>query len=262
MRKLLFFDLDGTLFVNGTQTFPDSVPEALNRAHEKGHLLFLNTGRVPCHLPPVLDSLPLDGRICGCGASIQLGSRLLRSFSLDHAQSMQTLELFRASDIPAFFEGRSRISFDPLLPRTPWTDSLSRLCRDMHILGSCSDPDFTFIKFFAFTDDEDRIREIARCAPVSFQCVNRGGSPCGWEGVPLDFSKGRAIAETAQALGASIEDCIAFGDSSNDLAMLEACPVSVAMMNAPEHVKKACTLVTDLPEQDGILHAMERLELI
>ena len=92
--------------------------------------------------------------------------------------------------------------------------------------------------------------------------MNRGGSPCGWEGVPLDFSKGRAIAETAQALGASIEDCIAFGDSRNDLAMLEACPVSVAMMKAPEHVNKACTLVTDLPEQDGILHAMERLELI
>ena len=262
MSRLLFFDLDGTLFVNGSQRIPDSAAEALRKAHDRGHRIFLNTGRVPCHLPASLDALPLDGRICGCGTCIQLGSSYLRSFSLNHAQSIETLELFRANKVPAFFEGLRKISFDPRLPRTPWTEGLSRMCRQQNILGSSGDDDFEFIKFFAFSDDAGLIQEIARTSPVPFQCMDRGGSPCGWEGVPLSFSKGGAILDLVRKLNASIDDCIAFGDSSNDLAMLQTCPVSVAMMNAPEHVKKACTMVTDLPEHDGIARAMSRLQLI
>ena len=44
-RKLLFFDIDGTLLSEKTHTVPQSAKEALKKVKEKGHLIFINTGR-------------------------------------------------------------------------------------------------------------------------------------------------------------------------------------------------------------------------
>lgn len=44
-RKLLFFDIDGTLLSEKTHTVPQSAKEALKKAKENGHLIFINTGR-------------------------------------------------------------------------------------------------------------------------------------------------------------------------------------------------------------------------
>lgn len=48
-RKILFFDIDGTLITDdGKRYFPDSAKEAIQKARENGHLAFINTGRVFC----------------------------------------------------------------------------------------------------------------------------------------------------------------------------------------------------------------------
>lgn len=40
-RKLLFFDIDGTLLSEKTHTVPQSAKEALKKAKENGHLILL-----------------------------------------------------------------------------------------------------------------------------------------------------------------------------------------------------------------------------
>ena len=44
-RKLIFFDIDGTIAVEPTGEIPDSAKEAIKKAKENGHLVFINTGR-------------------------------------------------------------------------------------------------------------------------------------------------------------------------------------------------------------------------
>ena len=44
-RKALFFDIDGTLLSEVTHTVPESAKLALKKAREKGHLVFINSGR-------------------------------------------------------------------------------------------------------------------------------------------------------------------------------------------------------------------------
>ena len=58
------------------------------------------------------------------------------------------------------------------------------------------------------------------------------------------------------------ENCYAFGDSPNDLPMLKAAGVSVAMGNAYGGIEEHCTYQTDSVDKDGILHALEHLNLI
>ena len=47
MKKLILFDIDGTIVTEGYQgrIIPDSFYETLHALQKKGHLCFINTGR-------------------------------------------------------------------------------------------------------------------------------------------------------------------------------------------------------------------------
>lgn len=70
LQKALFFDIDGTIISEQTGRIPNSTIEALTRAKENGHLLFINSGRTRCSIPPVLLPMPFDGFLCGCGTEL------------------------------------------------------------------------------------------------------------------------------------------------------------------------------------------------
>ena len=51
---------------------------------------------------------------------------------------------------------------------------------------------------------------------------------------------------------------IAFGDSHNDIGMLTAAGIGVAMGNAEEEVKQAADHITLSNEEDGVYHFLLR----
>ena len=69
-KKILFFDIDGTLLTSHPFKVPESTSHALTKAHENGHLLFINTGRTKVMMPSALSELHFDGYIYGCGTHI------------------------------------------------------------------------------------------------------------------------------------------------------------------------------------------------
>ena len=52
MKKIVFFDIDGTLIDDATQTLPESALEAVAALRRQGHLAILNTGRPYSHIDP------------------------------------------------------------------------------------------------------------------------------------------------------------------------------------------------------------------
>lgn len=76
------------------------------------------------------------------------------------------------------------------------------------------------------------------------------------------ITKASGIEVMLRHLGMDRKDSIAFGDSYNDLEMLEFAAVGVAMGNAPEAVKKAANLVTDEVTEEGIYNGFLELNLI
>ena len=54
-RKLIFLDIDGTILAHGEEVHP-AVLEGLRRARNKGHMVFISTGRSHGSVPPeILD---------------------------------------------------------------------------------------------------------------------------------------------------------------------------------------------------------------
>lgn len=71
--------------------------------------------------------------------------------------------------------------------------------------------------------------------------------------------KGRALAMLCRDLGTTPARCIAIGDSENDLEMLRAVGMPVAMGNATDEVKAVCRHVTATNAADGVAQAIYHL---
>ena len=63
-RKILFFDIDGTLISESSGEIPESTKTALKRAQENGHITIINTGRTRALIEPRLQDMGFDGYIC------------------------------------------------------------------------------------------------------------------------------------------------------------------------------------------------------
>ena len=71
--------------------------------------------------------------------------------------------------------------------------------------------------------------------------------------------KDRALRALALALGLTMDETVAFGDGSNDLEMIKAAGLGVAMANGDERVKAAADLVTGTNEEAGVAQVIWRI---
>jgi len=75
---------------------------------------------------------------------------------------------------------------------------------------------------------------------------------------PEGISKGSALRKLAADLGIPVGEFLAIGDSENDLEMIEAAGVGVAVKNAREEVKAAADYVAEKEDGDGFAGAVAR----
>ena len=73
---------------------------------------------------------------------------------------------------------------------------------------------------------------------------------------PKGWNKGNAVGELARALGIRIDEVAVFGDSYNDLPMIEAAPNAVAMGNANDAVKAAARWGIGDSKDDAVADAL------
>lgn len=69
-------------------------------------------------------------------------------------------------------------------------------------------------------------------------------------------TKGNALLQLAKHLGLKPEQTMAMGDGSNDLSMIEAAGVGVAMANGMDILKQKADYITRSNEEDGVAAAI------
>lgn len=74
-------------------------------------------------------------------------------------------------------------------------------------------------------------------------------------------SKAEALAQMGRLLGIRQQEMMAIGDSPNDIAMLMASGISVAVGNAEEEVKAVADYIAPSNHQDGVADAIEKFVL-
>ena len=100
-------------------------------------------------------------------------------------------------------------------------------------------------------------RTIAELLPDSLTVVQTAAFYL--EVIPKVINKGQGIRDICSVLGIDPAEVISFGDAANDIPMLRAAGMGVAMGNAAEAVKAAADMVTLSNNADGIAAALEKL---
>ncbi len=87
--------------------------------------------------------------------------------------------------------------------------------------------------------------EISNSSPINIE-VNSSG-----------VNKAKGIEMVCKRLGLSMDQVMAVGDSLNDMSMIQAAGIGVAMGNAQESVKLAADWVTATNNEDGVAKAIQ-----
>ena len=106
---------------------------------------------------------------------------------------------------------------------------------------------------FARTVSPEEVREVVRDLGVK---VLDTGFAIHLQ--PGGISKGLALRRLAADLGIPIEEFLAAGDSENDLEMIQAAGVGIAVANARDAVKAAAGYVAEKGDGDGFVEAVTR----
>ena len=80
-----------------------------------------------------------------------------------------------------------------------------------------------------------------------------------WNNLELNIAtahKGNSLKRFAEYLGYTLDNCMALGDGTNDLSMIEAAGLGVAMSNAHPLVLAAADHVTVSNDEDGVAKAI------
>lgn len=108
-------------------------------------------------------------------------------------------------------------------------------------------------------DTPERIADLYQEARVLFagRAMLTCSKPYFLECNPLRATKGNALRWCAEHFGFKMDELVAFGDSLNDVSMLEAAGTGVAMGNAREDVKAMGFPVCGTNDEDGVARYIE-----
>ena len=82
------------------------------------------------------------------------------------------------------------------------------------------------------------------------------------EMVPKGFNKGTGIEKVCELLSEDVKNTFAFGDSINDMEMIQTAGTGIAMGRCADEIANIADFVTTHLEDDGIWNALKRYELL
>ena len=235
-KKALFFDIDGTIYREGYGVY-ESAAAAIRRCAENGHLLYLCTGRGSSSIPDSVLELPFDGGVFGCGTYVHAGGHVLVDAGVMGSACQEVIEILYRNKCPFFVNNSDYIYYDPNYVPSGFDDHIRRMYYAYHgRLRPLSELDGRISKLTAYPEDRSLIPRIARELSPWFDCLEHMEYAY-IELVLKGYTKGTGVTLTLDTLGIPREDSYGFGDSANDLPMLEAVGHGIVMDEAPEHVK-------------------------
>lgn len=257
--KIIFTDIDGTLFSHKTHRVPESAIRAIKQLQRKGIKVFLSSGRnfYLIRKSGMLDIVKPDGLVMMNGASVAVGDLLIYKFAIP------------AEVVNAMIRFSYRLKFGLTLIEES-EGHINYI--DDRVIDAHSKYGTRFPQPRKFTIPYDRVvyQMIAFCDEFDEQLFLPHLKNCKaarWDEyavdiMPNDLDKSKGIQAVLEYYGWSTENALSIGDGNNDIEMLGYTGTSVAMGNGVDAIKNIATIVTDDIDEDGWAKAMVALGLI
>lgn len=254
MIKIVFLDFDNTLYSHILQSIPKSAIDSLSSLQKQNIKVFLCTGRSLKELNNFnMSTFKYDGIIALNGQIIyDQNNNIISSKPIKGILKETIIDVFENKKLPMTI-----IHLDEL-----YMNYHNEFVKNAFKSISTDCPpvkNFDYNKDFymacIFTEDYEHEKILDDFRNISN--VTRW-SDNGIDIIEKGVSKASAIKEVLDLYGIKKEESIGFGDGQNDIEMMSATGISIAMGNAVDEVKEKATYVTDDITKDGIAKAIEK----
>lgn len=254
--KIVFFDVDGTIFDMETKTVSDKMKEALRRLQANGIKICVATGRSPMLIYDIF-GVRFDVYVTFNGSYCFNDKEVIFSNPLSTKDVQQIIKNASAINRPVALATKDRIAAngvdDDLLAffqigghgveKSPEFDEVAKE-EVFQIMSGGYRPEWD--KLVIDTDNAKVTAWWDRAVDI----------------VPGDGGKGRGVAMVLKYFCIDAADAMAFGDGNNDLEMFQAVGNGIAMGNASDDLKKIAKDVCGKVSEDGIYHYCVKQGLI
>ena len=250
--RCIVSDLDGTLLAPD-HSLPTEVVKAIQAYKAKGGLFTIATGRPLLTAQSIID-IPVilcNGAVLASSGKVierkSLEAALLADMLIEaHARGLMVL-LFREEGIEVFarneeveaFEHKEQVQCKLVsVASSSWR---SGELEKVILLGNIEAVEALWHSW------SPKLKYIAE----KFQ-----SEPNYVELISAETSKGKALERLSDMLGISKESMMAIGNQMNDLPMLQAAGVGVAVANSPAELKAASNYVCSASYGEGVIEAI------
>lgn len=264
MYRLVASDMDET-FLDANHAIPEANLRALRRMKELGVLFVPSSGR---WYSSIMDNFTGEARDLLEGSYVlsynggfinRVGdSEPLTTCGLSHACAEELYARGRELGLCMHINVADGHVFVPDADEDE-REYLTSISGVTHI-SSADHPDLSFlgdrdiVKLLYVDRDFDALQKLgAQLAPMAERLGVEitFSSKRYLEFMPAGIDKGTGLTRLAGMLGIPMSEVIAVGDSSNDLAMIEAAGLGVGVANVTDDVRPHCDVVLETAGTDG-----------
>ena len=246
--KIIFFDVDGTLLDHATGCISPKTHETLKRLRENGILLCVATGRSPSALPDFGGS-HFDAFCTFNGSLCYTEDTTIYQTPISREDVAQVLENAAGIGRPVSIALRDRLA-------------ANGIDKDLADYYRLADLTLTVADDFDTACRQDIYQIMLGCRDADHPAIIKNTKDVkiavSWDraiDVISSFSgKGRSIEKILEYFHLDASQALAFGDSLNDIEMLQAVGHGVAMGNANPQLKAIADDVCPCVCEDGIYH--------
>lgn len=262
MIKALFFDIDGTLVSFKTHQIPESTVEALALAKEKGVKVFISTGR-PFPLINNLDAIKnlIDGYITTNGAYCFIGDDIISCNDIQKEDVNTVIAESKRVRFPCMVVGEKDLTMYNTESNPDLVMKISKLLNipgidlELPIDSVTSQRIIQLTPFISESQESSlllKLRNIesGRWCPDFSDFTAKG------------VNKAKGLKEIAKRCNLDVFETMAFGDGGNDLSIVKAAGIGVAMGNANEILKTSADYITTSVDDNGIYNALKVYNVI
>ena len=254
MIKLVATDIDGTLLIPEGQ-FTEGVKKCVQKLCQKGIKVVLVTGRMNAAASLIAEDLGLDTPVVSYqGGLIKQNGKTLYERCLTCEQTEKIIEWAKRENI------HLNLYNDDVLYSEQKCYEIERYCGNLHteyrIKQFCDIRKDKVNKLLAIDyDNPAKIDRLERELPEIFpELYIVKSTPYFLEFSNKEASKYCAVKFLQNYWGIKEEETLTIGDQNNDIALLKAGGIRVAMGNATEELKKVATHSTDTVFNEEILY--------
>ena len=260
--RVLALDLDGTLLTPKKTLLPSSI-EALARAKAAGYQLIIVTGRHHVAIHPFYQALALDTPAICCNGTYLYdyqAKKVLTADPLPVSQAVKLIEMLESHDVHGLMYVDNAMLYEKptghVIRTNNWAQTLPPEQRPVFtqvdsLRAAASDVDAIW-KFALTDEDTNKLKQFAHTVEQTLGLECEGSWHDQVDIARKGNSKGKRLAEWVTSQGLSMKEVVAFGDNYNDISMLEAAGLGVAMGNADDAVKARANVVIGDNTTDSI----------